>query len=83
MLGVLCRCRVPARHGALTKHSGHTGFSHCGTCRPPAAFFCCRCCYCCCLPLLLQADQQVALLPHFSKEERCMKVAFERVRGHA
>jgi hypothetical protein len=33
------------------------------------------------LPLLLQADQQVALLPHFSKEERCMKVAFERVRG--
>lgn len=27
-----------------------------------------------------QADQQQALLPHFSKEERCMKVAFERVR---
>ena len=28
-----------------------------------------------------QADQQQALLPHFSKEERCMKVAFERVGG--
>ncbi|EFN56935.1 hypothetical protein CHLNCDRAFT_143468 [Chlorella variabilis] len=29
-------------------------------------------------PWLMQADQQQALLPHFSKEERCMKVAFER-----
>lgn len=27
----------------------------------------------------VQADQQQALLPHFSREERCMKVAFERV----
>ncbi len=31
---------------------------------------------------LAQADQQQALLPHFSKEERCMKVAFERVSLH-
>jgi hypothetical protein len=30
-------------------------------------------------PWLLQADQQAALAPHFSREERCMKVAFERV----
>lgn len=28
---------------------------------------------------MMQADQQQALLPHFSKEERCVKVAFERV----
>ncbi|PRW33965.1 flap endonuclease GEN-like protein 1 [Chlorella sorokiniana] len=27
---------------------------------------------------IMQADQQQALLPHFSKEERCMKIAFER-----
>ncbi|GAB4815602.1 hypothetical protein N2152v2_002648, partial [Parachlorella kessleri] len=26
----------------------------------------------------MQADQQLALLPHFSREERCIKVAFER-----
>lgn len=30
---------------------------------------------------VMQADQQVALLPHFSREERSIKVAFERVRG--
>lgn len=28
----------------------------------------------------MQADQQQALLPHYSREERCVKVAFERVR---
>ncbi|KAL4425232.1 hypothetical protein ABPG75_009248 [Micractinium tetrahymenae] len=27
---------------------------------------------------IMQADQQTALTPHFSREERCMKVAFER-----
>ena len=31
----------------------------------------------------MQADQQVALLPHFSREERCIKVAFERVSAAA
>lgn len=30
------------------------------------------------LPTRVQADQQTALTPHFSREERCMKVAFER-----
>lgn len=27
---------------------------------------------------IMQADQQLALLPHFSRTERCMKVALER-----
>lgn len=30
---------------------------------------------------LMQADQQRAIVEHFSREERCMKVAFERVRA--
>lgn len=30
---------------------------------------------------IMQADQQLALLPHFGRTERCMKVALERVRG--